>query len=275
MWGGAFAASGHRAHHGQVGHDQVDGVGREAGAQMARDQAAAVGVLLLVVVGVLGHQRLRLDDSALRLEGEERDTGGLAAAVGEADDSALVGRCDGGGRGDVGQLQQGPHGGKAAWIVVVAGDDHDLRPGAGQAQQRVVDDLLRLRGGDGTVELVARHQHQVHRCVPCDRDDFVEDRPVLAGAVAAAQGPADVPVRGVEDLHDGRPGACHVVARRSPAVPRPPVIPPPDPRRGRPRPRRRRAPAPPHPAAWPTPGRGTPAPAGPAAPAATESWCRA
>ena len=89
--------------------------------------------------------------------------------------------------------------------VVVAGDEGDVRPGATQSQQRVAQQVDRPGRRQRPVEQIARHHHQVdllggnHLGQPVDERGLVllqRDRP---------EGPAEMPVAGVEDAHGVQP----------------------------------------------------------------------
>ena len=147
------------------------------------------------------------------------------------------------------ELQQRRDGLQPALVVVVAGHHHDVGAGAGQGEQRAVDDLLALGRGRRGVEQVAGHEHGVDLLGRGDRGDLGQHGAVLVGPAAAPHRLADVPVAGVQELH-GRP-VERIVGSGSPAGPRSPA--------GRRRPRW---------PGWPRPGTGTRPRAAPAARAA-------
>ena len=102
---------------------------------------------------------------------------------------------------DAPQRQQRGDGPQSPGVVVIAGDDGHVGAGAGQREERLVDDLLGVRWGGGRVEQVPGYDDQVDGVLPGDRRDLGQYQAVLVGAVGAAQTLADMPVRRVQQLH--------------------------------------------------------------------------
>src|SRR5690606_38612613 len=105
-------------------------------------------------------------------------------------------------------------------VVVIAGDRDHLGAGTPQRGERTGDDPGRLRGGGGVLVQVAGDDHQVGSLRLRHFDDLREDRLLLLDARLAVEHLADVPVRGVQDLHAFTPamGACGFVRAGWPAV---------------------------------------------------------
>ncbi len=86
-------------------------------------------------------------------------------------------------------------------LIVVAADDHDLRAGLAQRQQRVADDRGRVGRRRGRFEDVADHEHEVGPFPIGDLRDLAEHCAMFFDARRAAQQLADVPVGGVQHPH--------------------------------------------------------------------------
>jgi hypothetical protein len=69
-------------------------------------------------------------------------------------------------------------------------------------RSRVRIEILRRSRGCGCVVDIARHQDGIYLVGLDQFRDFAKDRRLLVEPVAALEGLADVPVRGVQELHD-------------------------------------------------------------------------
>lgn len=88
-----------------------------------------------------------------------------------------------------------------AATVVVAGDYRHLRPGAGQVQQRPIDDRLGLSRGRCGLEEVSGHQHEVDGVLSGQGNYLAEHGPMLISPTMAPNCLANVPVAGVQQPH--------------------------------------------------------------------------
>jgi hypothetical protein len=143
--GRALAAAELAAGDHGVGGQEVDGVAAgEALGQVLDQPLEALAVGGRVVDGLPAHEVVGAHDPPLGDEGQQGEVDGLTRVGGEPEDPAGVGPGGLGQQRHLAQLQQRGDRGQAAGVVVVAGDDHDLRPGPGQAEQVAVDDGLGL-----------------------------------------------------------------------------------------------------------------------------------
>ena len=86
--------------------------------------------------------------------------------------------------------------------VVVAGHDHDVGAGGPQRQERRPGQPLGLRPRCRRLEDVAGDEHRVDGLALGERHDLGQHLALLAEALDALQHLPDVPVGGVEELHD-------------------------------------------------------------------------
>ncbi len=194
--GGAFASGDRRAMDGHVPDDQIDRVRGHRATQRFDDGVESRCVGHGVLVGFLCHQLVCANDPPLAREWEESDLD-----TGNRLHHSPV--CRSGERrthGDSPQFQEGCNSPQPPRVVVIAGD-HDDRGHVRQLEQGPIHDRLRLRSGCSGIEQVTRHDHEVDRLVGGDRGDLGENRSMFVGPAAAANGPSDVPVAGVEQLH--------------------------------------------------------------------------
>src|SRR5271154_4723317 len=93
---------------------------------------------------------------------------------------------------------------------MVAGHGDDLYAGAGECEQRLDEDALRIGAGRGGVVQVAGDENGVYLMLLGEADDLGQDGFLLVEAAAALKGLADLPVGGVQELHIDPPwvGYC-------------------------------------------------------------------
>src|SRR6202035_2543375 len=89
---------------------------------------------------------------------------------------------------------------------MVAGHGDDLCAGAGEREQRLDEDALRIGAGRGGVVQVAGDENGVDLMLLGEADDLGQDSFLLVEAAAALKSLADVPVGGVQELHNDPPG---------------------------------------------------------------------
>ncbi len=85
--------------------------------------------------------------------------------------------------------------------VVVAGDGDHERARVAESDERLVEQLDRPGGGDGTVEEVSGDEHGVDRLVRCDLHHPVDRLGLLVEQGRLVELPSQVPVGGVQEPH--------------------------------------------------------------------------
>ena len=119
----------------------------------------------------------------------------------DLDEGTLPRRNDPGHHGHTDQPEQLGERFQPSRRVVVARDGHDRDTGLVQADQRLEDEGVGLRGRGVLVVQVARHEDGVRPLLDRDPHDFAQGLLELLGPGTAAERPADVPVGGVQEPH--------------------------------------------------------------------------
>ena len=89
--------------------------------------------------------------------------------------------------------------------VVIAGDERDVRPRTAQPHQRVAHEIDRPGRRQCPVEQIARHHHEIDVLGGHHLDQPVDERGLVLLQRDRPEGPAEVPVAGVEDAHGVQP----------------------------------------------------------------------
>jgi hypothetical protein len=88
---------------------------------------------------------------------------------------------------------------------VVAGHGDDLCAAVGEGQQRLDEDALRVCAGRGGIVQVAGDEDGVNLMLIGEADDLRQDGFLLVQAAVALEGFADMPVGGMQELHNAPP----------------------------------------------------------------------
>jgi len=91
--------------------------------------------------------------------------------------------------------------------VVAGDDDHGTPPPVGEPDQAVEPEAQRLDGRKRAIEQVPTVEHEIGALGGGDADHLVDGVTGLVEPIVALESLPDVPVGGVEDLHEGNP-AC-------------------------------------------------------------------
>ncbi len=203
----AFAAAELAAAHEPVQREEVHGVGPERVAQGGDEPPHAFGVETRRGGRVEFEELLGAHRESLRHERHEHEHDRRAVTGGEFDDAAVLRTGRVAEHGDAGRGEQRGPRVERGLVVVVAGDRDDLGARRAQREQRIPDHPLGVGERCRRLEQVAGDEHEVDGLGRRDARDLREHGPVLVEAGFAAQRLADVPVGGVQNLHDspGRP----------------------------------------------------------------------
>lgn len=180
-----------------VGEDDRAGAGRAAG-EVGADAVHGGGEDDLV--SGLRHRELVLDQGGFEVG--KAVEGDVAVVVGEDD-----GRADGGRVGaqvDARAVDESRADAEAAGRVVVAGDHHGGHAQLGEAVQRVVEQLDGGQRGHRAVVHVSRHHDGVHGPLAHGGDEVTDELGLGTEHVHPVEGPAEMPVGGVQESHGSR-----------------------------------------------------------------------